>query len=448
MCGVVAVLPAPPPDIASNVLPLVRKIEDLRVKPLTGRPGEQLATAQTRIALAKVSELLASPEPERQMLTDAALTGRIRSAASRLQREIDEAERRLHILAEDLESPHFIASQRELTHLAAAVWSLQHDRLSRVDTIAALFDPRNAPAAATTGYGAIETALRSLDRMERRGPASTVLHVRAHGPQLKQLLDSERPEVKRRRRSNRDPCEVTLAGSSVTFSYTIATLNAQAGDNVTQLREVIAGDTLLGQVLTTADAQVSVLGCSHLPGLRAPHGTSVPPAPRSPMDDDASTLAVIDSPMLEYEHGTLRLSAHNAASQLSSFTRSVASSAGPFAVAAHNDRNPDTLLLAVRGPGPGLCVGLAHAGWIVTTQPCGLVGDASRYLRITGALSCDGKPAGAVVSLERDKAGELSGLRRCRIDGTPHQVRDSEIETTVISSFDVPMQLARSHLAR
>lgn len=447
MCGVVAVLPAPPPEIASNVLPLVRKIEDLRIKPLTGRPGEQLATAQTRIALTKVTELLASPEPERQMLTDAALTGRIRSAASRLQREIDEAERRLHILVEDLESPDFIASQRELTHLAAAVWSLQHDRLSRVDTIAALFDPRNAPAAATTGYGAIETALRGLDRMERGGPASTVLHVRAHGPQLKPLLDSERPEVQRRRRSNGGPCEVTLGGSSVTFSYTIATLNAQAGDNVTLLREVIAGDTLLGQVLTTATAQVSVLGCAHLPGLRALSGTSVPPAPRSPMDDHSSTVAVIDSPTLESDHGTLRVPAHDATS-LRSFTRSVASGAEPFAVAAHSDRNPDTMLLAVRGLGSSLCVGLAHAGWIVTTQPCGLVGDARRYLRITGGHRRDGKPAGAVVSLERDKAGELSGLRRCRIDGTPHRVRDSEIETTVISSFDVPMQLARSNLAR
>lgn len=119
-----------------------------------------------------------------------------------------------------------------------------------------------------------------------------------------------------------------------------------------------------------------------------------------------------------------------------------------MAVSDHVGVNPDTLLLGVRGTGHGLCVGFAPAGWIVTSQPCGLVGDANRYLRITGApLRSADKPAGAVVTLNRAKAGELSALRHYHLDGTPHPVRDSEIETTVIRRLGPYLSFSAARLS-
>ena len=79
--------------------------------------------------------------------------------------------------------------------------------------------------------------------------------------------------------------------------------------------------------------------------------------------------------------------------------------------------HPNTLLLALRGSGQGLFVGLADDCYIVASEPYGLVEETSRYLRL------DGEHGGEIVVLDGTDGGELAGVRRFGYDGSEHAGR-------------------------
>src|SRR5206468_10536319 len=89
------------------------------------------------------------------------------------------------------------------------------------------------------------------------------------------------------------------------------------------------------------------------------------------------------------------------------FRRTVATFEGSVAIAANAAADPGALLLALRGSGQALYIGLADDAFVVASEPYGVVEETPRYLRMDGEAT-----GGQIVVLRRDGAGTLAGLER------------------------------------
>jgi glucosamine--fructose-6-phosphate aminotransferase (isomerizing) len=116
----------------------------------------------------------------------------------------------------------------------------------------------------------------------------------------------------------------------------------------------------------------------------------------------------------------------------SAFRETVAAFEGSVAIAAHAGDDPDRLLLALRGSGQALYIGLADEAFVVTSEPYGLIEETSRYLRMDGEAT-----GGQIVVLDRAAAGSLGGVERLAYDGSPLPVDPSEVVTAEITTRDV-----------
>src|SRR5205823_8198920 len=100
------------------------------------------------------------------------------------------------------------------------------------------------------------------------------------------------------------------------------------------------------------------------------------------------------------------------------FRRTAASFHGSVAIAAHAAGQPDQLLLALRGSGQALCVGLAEDAYVVASEPYGLVEVTSTYLRMDGEAPSPSGTRGQVVVLDAAQAGTVEGVTRLSYDDT------------------------------
>lgn len=101
----------------------------------------------------------------------------------------------------------------------------------------------------------------------------------------------------------------------------------------------------------------------------------------------------------------------------------------PRAVIAQSFQMPEVLMLGVRGSGVSLCAGFAPMGWVAASEPPGVTGEAGQFLRVTTPGEAQGARNGSALSLDRELADDLAGVRRYHLDGTAHPVRPREIET-------------------
>ena len=103
-----------------------------------------------------------------------------------------------------------------------------------------------------------------------------------------------------------------------------------------------------------------------------------------------------------------------------------------MAIARQRRRRPDALHLALRGSGQALYVGLADDGFIVASEPYGVVEETTIYLRMDGETPAgsrqpDGQSRARSSSSTRRAAGDLDGIRRWSYDGTELPVGDDEL---------------------
>ncbi len=123
------------------------------------------------------------------------------------------------------------------------------------------------------------------------------------------------------------------------------------------------------------------------------------------------------------------------------FRATVASLEGSVAIAASAADRPDRILLALRGSGQALNVGLAEDTFVVASEPYGLVEETATYLRMDGETAADpqrpGATRGQIVTLDAGAAGELTGIRRSAYDGTELPVSADELQHAEITTRDI-----------
>ncbi len=344
----------------------------------------------------------------------------------------------------------------EVIELLDVLWSIRHDRLRTAKEVGALAG-RGAGLAAVAAYTAVQQSLSALDRLEVRGRDSAGLHLFVHDHGLDDAVIAAALETR-----GSDPTyqsgSVRASAGVLSFVYKAAAEIGELGDNTRVLRAAIAGDELLRQAVAAPEARMSVLGHTRWASV----GIISEPNTHPLNSDELESSPVVDAgPYVVAalngdvdNHADLRvehqlrihhqittdakvipalMSRHAAggADEVEAFRRTVAAFEGSVAVGAMAASDPDTMLLALRGSGQGLYVGLADDSFLVASEPYGVVEETARYVRL------DGEHGGEIVVLDASGAGQLSGLRRLRYDGSDAPVEPHEVVTAAVTTRDI-----------
>lgn len=446
MCGIIGIVSRPPSRPIPTAADLVAGLDAA----LAERPAAAAVAARVRA----VDELL------RGLPGVLALAGRVElvaSLASRLD-TLDafaaEVDAELDASAGGLDPDSLERANAESIALRDALWSIRRDRLRTVRQVEELAG-RDAAPSALAGYLMIQQAFSALDRLEVRGRDSAGVHVFVWGHDI----DDDALEVLLADRRH-DPLfqsgSVVAVGATLSFVYKAAAEIGELGDNTAVLRAAVTGDELLRRALESPGARVSLLGHTRwasvgiisepnthplnsveletggVPGpyvvaalngdvdnhadLRVAHDLRIP----TPITTDAKVIPTL-------------VSRHLAAGVRSTeaFRRTVAAFEGSVAIGAVSAEVPSTLLLALRGSGQGLYIGLADDCYVVASEPYGVVEETARYVRM------DGEHGGEIIALDGDAAGTLAGIHRTGYDGAVQPVGDDEVVTAEVTTRDI-----------
>ena len=259
---------------------------------------------------------------------------------------------------------------------------------------------------------------------------------------------------------------VRVAGDCLSFVYKAAAEIGELGDNTRALRGAMRADTLLHMALANSEATVAVLAHTRwasvgivsepnahplnheelemsgfeqgpymvgaLNGdvdnhadLKATHGLKIAPL----ITTDAKVIPAMTSRQVALT-GDL----------LEGFRRTVSSFDGSVAIGAASADEPESLLLALRGSGQALYIGLAEDAYIVASEPYGIVEETRQFVRMDGESLVDpDQPSsrGQVVLLDAALAGTLEGIRRIGYDGTPIPVTTAHVVTAEVTTRDI-----------
>jgi glucosamine--fructose-6-phosphate aminotransferase (isomerizing) len=467
MCGIIAVVRRPsdrePPaadELVGLIEPVPGRLAGLRTDELTAEAidavSERLESADATLrGVPGVRALLAAPD---LVAAIDRLTGEIEAEVVRLDHGLDETAGPAGSELERLNAA--------MVRLKDAVWAIRRDRLRTASAVAAMARPGAGPAA-IEAFTSIQVALSAIDRLEVRGRDSAGLHllVTDHGLDLDTIGVRAMLEPRARDHLFRSGAVRTPEGH-LSFVYKAAAEIGELGDNVRHLREAIADDELLHLALSSPTARTAVLGHtrwasvgiiseanahplnSDEEGRPGEPGPYVVGALNGDVDNyadlksadalgiaaDVTTDAKVIPTLVSRRLGE-RLDLTEA------FRRTVASFEGSVAIGAQAVAAPGQLMLALRGSGQALYVGLAEDSFIVASEPYGLVEETLSYLRMDGETPAnpDNPTAsrGQIILLDGDRAGTLDGIRRIAYDGTELPVAEPDLTTAQITTRDI-----------
>jgi glucosamine--fructose-6-phosphate aminotransferase (isomerizing) len=456
MCGIIAIVQRParrqPPD-AKELLALLDEARSVLDHDAADLPA---SVHRAAVSVEKVDRLLRGAAGVRALVghsSTATLVGHgvvaVEERALAHEQRVDRGEVRFD--ATQLES--FNAA---LIRLKDAVWAVRADRLRTAREVAALAGDHPSPTAIDAFY-AIQLALSAIDRLEVRGRDSAGLHllVEDHGLDLSPSIVGDR---------TRDPLftsnAVRTPNGLLSFVYKAAAEIGELGDNTKTLRTAIAGDELLHRALGAESAHVTVLGHTRWASVGI-----ISEANAHPLNSDeegvegpyvtAALNGDVDNHAELRDAAALRIPAEvttdakviptlvsraidEGASVEDAFRATVQAFHGSVAIGASVAEEPGALLLALRGSGQALYVGLAEDAFVVASEPYGLVEESWRYLRMDGETPSGASgEQGQVVVLRRDGAGSVDGITRLSYDGTELPVSEDDLTTAQITTRDI-----------
>ena len=362
------------------------------------------------------------------------------------------------------DAPALEAVNAAVIRLKDATWAVEKDRVRTARAVADLAGSEPGWGA-TEAYTSIQQALSAIDRLEVRGRDSAGLHVlvRDHG------LDVDSPAVAGLLRGRAsDPLfrsgTVRVVDGCLSFVYKAAAEIGELGDNTRALRDALRADDLLRLAVASDRAVAVVLGHTRWASvgiISQPNAHPVDSAEEGDGDvpfvvaslngdvDNFADLKALDGLHIAPEITTdakviptlVARRVAEGADLATAFRNTVASFEGSVAIAASASAEPDKLLLALRGSGQALYVGMADGAYIVASEPYGVIELTPRYLRLDGETPAnpDNPTAsrGQIVVLDGARAGTLEGIERLAYDGTRLPVADGDIAGAQITTRDI-----------
>ena len=411
MCGIVAVLSRPPAQRSPSGPEIL----------------ELLAGGAEGCGARQVARRLAGPAGLTSLVREAGLRAEVAEAAGRIGGD-DEA-------------------------LADAVWSIREDRLATAQAVADLLGP-DAPEATeglVAGWWAIQVALSALDRLEVRGRDSAGIAVMVTAEDSLDAPPSASDPLGRSGSHWRD-ANVTV------HVHKTAVEVGELGDNTRVLRAALATDEALREALARPGARCGVLAHTRWASVGLITEPNAHPVASLPSDGDPWVLAAVNGDVDNFDAvlgrfdlsypaavttdsrvvpGLARRLRASGRSDRAAFAAAVANLEGSHAIVSLSSDHPGRLLLARRGRGQALYVGLASDAFVVASEPYGLVEQTGDYLRLDGADVAGGE----IVRLDAGGAGETTGISRWSYDGAELElpaVTRAEITTRDIDRKGYP----------
>lgn len=473
MCGIIAVLRRRgqrQPPAAAALLQHVAVAASHLTSPLTTAGLQQAATA-----LAELNRLLGGVPGLSTLLQARELARALADRLQVLHQRVAEHERGL-----DTQAGHEAADATIEQHNAALValkdslWAVLRDRLPHAAAVAELAGGKLPNQGAAAAWSAVQTALSALDRLEVRGRDSAGIAILVTGvnladANLRRLLQGRSDDALFQNGS------VRVADGCLNFVYKHAAEIGELGDNVRALRTSMQRDPLLQAALQQDTAEALVLGHTRWASVGIISEPNAHPLNQEEIGHATNPYVLgalngdVDNHLeLVTRHGLQLQEAITTDAKVipvlvgrelatgqplpEAFRRTVATFDGSVAIAAAAANAPDCLALALRGSGQALYVGLTEDGFVVASEPYGVIEDCSHYLRMDGETP--GNPAnaaasrGQVVLLTRQHAGEIAGIQRMAYDGTPLPVANKHLTRAAVTTRDIDRGDFRHFLAK
>jgi glucosamine--fructose-6-phosphate aminotransferase (isomerizing) len=468
MCGIIAIVRGrthrPPPG-AGEILNVLEPVP-ARLEEAAGRGGidETLRRELDRAAdeVGAVDKLLRGAAGVQALVADRSLLATVDNLVSGLTHQVERIEARLDAEA-GTALPGLEAVNAALIRLKDAVWAVARDRLRTARAVEDLAG-RNPSPAAVAGYLSVQQALSALDRLEVRGRDSAGLNllVRGHG------LDLASPALAHVLADRGDDAlfgagAVRAPAGMLSFVYKAAAEIGELGDNTLALRDQIRRDTLLSQAMAGPDAEVVVLGHTRWASVGIISQPNAHPLNSEEVDavdgpyvtgvlngdvDNFADLKATEGLRIATEITTdakvipTLVSRRLAAGKdlIESFRETVNELEGSVAIGASSAAAPDKLLLALRGSGQALYIGLAEDAYVVASEPYGVVEDTDTYLRMDGETPSDPtNPAtrGQIVVLDAHATGTVEGIARFAYDGAELPVKAEDLAVASVTTRDI-----------
>jgi glutamine---fructose-6-phosphate transaminase (isomerizing) len=473
MCGLVGVVRRPPEGAPPELAPLLKMLE-AAVARLGAEAFDQRGAGALHEAAAEVQAVartLRGPLGSGALLADPVAMAAFGHRATEITARLGAIEAVLDAAAATDVDDAQVVEDRNAALVACkdAVWALQWDRLGTARAIEDLAGRGPIERAALAAYHSIQVTLSALDRLEVRGRDSAGLHVLVTGHGL-DLADADVARLIAGRGA--DPLfaagSVRVAHGHLGFVYKTAAEIGELGDNTARLRAQIRDDDLLRLALRSESAEAAVLAHTRWasvgiisepnahplnqeelagPGAGIVDGPYVTAALNGDVDNYAD-LKALEGLRLPAEITTdakvipalvsRRIAAHTEVDE--AFRTTVASFEGSVAIGAQAAAEPGKILLALRGSGQALYVGLGDDCFVVASEPYGVVEECDRYLRLDGETMVEAaNPAsqGQVVIVDAARAGTLDGIERRSYDGRSLPIVDAELQRPEITTRDV-----------
>ncbi len=384
-----------------------------------------------------------------------------------LQEAAGRFETRLDASAHTLRAAEVERLNGLLIRLKDAAFRLERDRLANVGRIRAL-----GPEARGTDHRRalyqMNVALNALDRLEVRGRDSAGLHLLVQG--AGDAPPRELAEEAARRNTVGDFKDgavrraTDVTGRPVwSFVYKVAAEVGELGDNVRRIRGSIAADRLLHALLERPGARADVLGHTRWASVGVVSEENAHPLNQEQErpGELPYTVAVLNGDvdnfqrLIEEEDLTLSPAITTDAkvipavvsaligrgeSPVEAFRKAVSRMDGSVAIGAQTALAPGKVLLALRGSGQAIYVGLGTDLFLVASEPYGIVEEASRYVRLDGETPADPErpeSRGQILVLDAEGAGALDGIERWSYEGEALPLTEDDVSTIVLTTRDV-----------
>ncbi len=467
MCGIVAIASRPSDRELPELAPLVAALRsiDRALRGLDVTRSDLDGALQTMVdELTEVDTALRGVAGVRALLLDPLSTSAIEHViddlvAGALDRETAiEAALEAGRVAVDVE-----ALNAALVAVKDVLWAVGHDRVGGARAVGELAGSERGASAIET-YWALQLALGALDRLEVRGRDSAGLHVlvRDHG------LALDDPTVQRLISARvADPLfgaqAVRVHDGTLSFVYKVAAEIGELGDNTSALRAQIADDDLLRLAVHTEGSHALVLSHTRWASVGIISEANAHPLNSDEIESKGGgpyVVAALNGDVDNHAdlrvHERLRITAEITtdakvipvlvARRLAdhplheAFRATVASFEGSVAIGAVSASAPDTVLLAQRGSGQALYVGLGDDVFVAASELYGIVEVANQYVRLDGeTMRVPGDPStqGEIIVLDGSRAGTLEGIRRYGYEGTERPITEADLQTASITTRDV-----------
>ena len=459
MCGIIAVLRR----AETRDVPTLAEIDGLLTAAFEGDLSaliENLEAANTALqGVPGVRFLIDHPEVAARL--DGVDMDSAEAYIADRERSLDESSG-----AKSLSTAEIEAKNAELIRAKDVVWALRNDRVRCAHQVRDLAgaDPEVAGLRAFTS---VQQALSALDRLEVRGrdSAGLSLVVTGHGLDLTEGLPAQLLAL-RADNLHRSGTVRPVDGGHLSFVYKAAAAIGELGDNTAALRAAITEDELLHLALRHEDAQAIVVGHTRWASVGIISEPNAHPLNSCEVGgigaDNPDVLGVLNGdvdnfadliaangleiapeistdakviPTLVARH--LR----EGQDEVEAFRCTVRELEGSVAIASHAAAHPERLLLALRGSGQALYVGLAEDCFVVASEPYGVIEETPHYVRMDGETPADpNNPVasrGQIMALDLRRAGEVEGILRSSYDGTLLPLRDDDVSTAQITTRDI-----------